>query len=301
MVLLTPSISRDDGDSSKKVTANTQIFRLALLPLVILRYYNGEPLPANALQPKEFVLSSPLCPLFPDLHLRSGPAEPGEGAESRERHMRIEARGEHGSINLTSDSLRWTSSSSSPTASVAATAQATGPASNASGVNPSGYLNTSYPHHFVPSFRVDGHRLEAGGFSDAVRLSAARLFNLAVISAVDGAEKTGDNNVGKEGESRRMGQEWEQRSRLVGSRSEAALLRGDLGSMNASAGFVSVEVTNPTVRYEENLNVENWQNSNTGSLDLSPRPLNTSVSISITSCLAFPRWVPYQSRSFCST
>lgn len=244
------------------------ILRIMLFVLVTsVRYYPGEPLllwlhsreNVRLLTPNNPYLGDipppPLGPL-PDLHLQSGPPIPGEGGGQGERGVHIEASGQHGMIHLNSDSLGWMSSSSSASASASASAttatatatapkQGTGPVPNPSGfTNHSGSLNTSYsPHRFVPSFRVDGNRFEAGGFSDAVRLSAARSFDLAVIRADDGVEKTGDTNVGKEDERRRMRQEREQSSRSSSwSRSEAAQLRGDSESMNASAGLVSVEV-----------------------------------------------------------
>ncbi|CAM9841895.1 unnamed protein product, partial [Pylaiella littoralis] len=176
-----------------------------------------------------------------DLHLRSGPAQPGECEVGKERGVRIEAIGENGTIHLNSDSLGWTLSPPSPSAA-AATAQATAPASHAPGVaDSSGPFNVSHPHRFVPSFRVDRDRLEAGGFSDAVRLSAARSFDLAVIGAGDGVGNNRENIAEGEEERSRMAQEREQLPSFSGSRPGGALLRGDFESMNASAGLLSIE------------------------------------------------------------
>lgn len=231
----------------KWATAIKQIFQSSRLALVILGHYP----PVNAsvytprkmrLSPNHFIVRTTPAGSFPDLHLRSGPAQPGECEVGKERGVRIEARGENGTIYLNSDSLGWTLSPPSPSAA-AATAQATAPASHAPGVaDSSGPFNVSHPHRFVPSFRVDRDRLEAGGFSDAVRLSAARSFDLAVIGAGDGVGNNRENIAEGEEERSRMAQKREQLPSFSGSRPGGALLRGDFESMNASAGFLSIEV-----------------------------------------------------------
>lgn len=159
--------------------------------------------------------------------------------------MRITARGRNGTIGLESPSLVWTSSS-------AGVADSSG---GASGHPPSGSCppdNTSCLGA-SPFFRVDGERLEAVGFSDAIRLSAGRSFDLAVASSTGVGEKGGETGVeeeerepeggtGKQGEEQEKGR----RSRPLASGTTAALLRGDSGSLNASAGVVKVEVNRAT-------------------------------------------------------
>ena len=203
---------------------------------------------------RPYAVTAPVPPLplpFPDLHLSSGAARPGAGGPDVQGAVRVTAGGKHGTIGLDSASLVWTSSSSS-TGAAANSSDATGCSSHSPPPDNSSCLDVAAP--FVT---VDGRRLEAVGFSDAIRLSAGRSFDLAVAGGggvgENGAQESvpGEQSEGEAGE-QEEGREKGRRSRLRGSGSTAALLSGDSGSLNASAGVVTVEVRRePTISKAE--------------------------------------------------
>lgn len=161
--------------------------------------------------------------------------------------MGITARGKHGTIDLDSASLVWTPSSSMVAANNSS--EATGCSTGSVPSPHASCLDAAAP----PFVRVDANRLEAVGFSDGVRLSAGRSFNLAVAGAGVGQERGARNVQGgrPEGETGER-EEDGRRSMLSGSGLTAALLKGDSGSLNASAGVVKVEVSRTTVKTKNN-------------------------------------------------
>lgn len=186
--------------------------------------------------------SCAILPVFTDLNLRSGAPQPGSGEEQGKGAVRITARGKYGTIDLDSPSLVWTSSSTGAAAAANNSSGVTGRSSEPAFVPG----NASHLDGVNPFFRVDGERLAAVGFSDVVRLSAGNSFDLAVAGAGvrDAGAETAVEEERPEGGPEEQGkeQENEPRSWLPGSRPTAALLRGDSGSLTASAGVVKVEV-----------------------------------------------------------
>lgn len=158
------------------------------------------------------------------------------------------ARGNRSTIRLDSPSLVWTSSSTG----VTNTARLAGCSSSGKPSLPED--NSSCLGAAGPFVRVDGERMEAVGFSDVIRLSAASSFDLAVAGG-GGEEESGmDGGQAEEegaGKQQGGGEEDGRRSRMPWSGSGAgptasALLRGDSGSLNATAGVVMVEVQRKT-------------------------------------------------------
>lgn len=156
------------------------------------------------------------------------------------------ASDEYGTIRLGSESLEW----SSRPPSLAASTNSSGTTENTSehfNAHPRDFRNSS------PFFGVDADNMEACGFSEGVKLSAARLFDLAVVGtarATIGADAEERNIVqveGNTGANHEAGkiEGLAQGRGLNGTASglEAALLRGDTESLNASAGVVNVKVT----------------------------------------------------------
>ncbi|CAM9172550.1 unnamed protein product, partial [Ectocarpus sp. 8 AP-2014] len=157
-----------------------------------------------------------------DLHLQSGVARPGGEVLGGDVH--VAARGEHGLIHLRSGSLEWS------------------PASPSLPECPS---SDCHPRGAVASLRVDDGTLEATGFSEAVRLSSARSFEVAIAAAGEEQKEGGKNDgIGHE-QGRGVGEGPRQHgySSETGLETNAALLKGDAGSLNTSAGVVNVEAT----------------------------------------------------------
>ncbi len=177
--------------------------------------------------------------------------------------MRIAPEGGHGEIRLDSASLRW---ESAPPAGGAANSS-TGSANSSCSLPPGGSRQPSCPRAPAagPSVRVDGESLEAVGFSDAVRLGAARSFDLAVTGFdTEGKEGGGDGTeenerVVRQGQGQGQGQQEQAEGRRSRLGSPAALLRGDSGSMNARAGFINVEVGANRSRTEQRVVLKRTQ------------------------------------------
>lgn len=151
--------------------------------------------------------------------------------------MRIAAGGGYGAIRLNSASLLWGSGSPA----VGATSSSARPANSSCSLPPGAAAAAG------PSFRVDGESLEAMGFSGSVRLGAARSFDLAVAGfgtedKERGGDETEEDGRRGQGQGKGQGQEKQAEGRRSKPGSPAALLRGDSGSMNASAGVINVEV-----------------------------------------------------------
>lgn len=137
--------------------------------------------------------------------------------------VHIAARGEHGLIHLRSNSLEWSPTSPSL---------------------PESPCSEGHPRAAVASLRVDDGTLEATGFSEAVRISAAGSFEVAIAAAgEEQKERRGNDGIGHE-QGRGVGEGPQQHRLSSGSglETKAALLKGDAGSLNTSAGVVNVEV-----------------------------------------------------------
>lgn len=137
--------------------------------------------------------------------------------------VHVAARGEHGLIRLRSGSLEWS------------------PASPSLPDCPS---SDCHPRGAVASLRVDDGTLEATGFTEALRLSSARSFEVAIAAASEEQKEGGKNDgIGHE-QGGGVGEGPHQHGFSSGSglETKAALLKGDAGSLNTSAGVVNVEV-----------------------------------------------------------
>ncbi|CAM9172228.1 unnamed protein product [Ectocarpus sp. 4 AP-2014] len=157
-----------------------------------------------------------------DLHLQSGIARPGGEVLGGDVH--VAARGEHGLIFLRSVSLEW--SPASPSLSDCSSSDC-------------------HSRGAVASLRVDDGTLEATGFSEALRLSSARSFEVAITAASEEQKEGGENDgIGHE-QGAGVGEGPHQHGFSSGSglETKAALLKGDAGSLNTSAGVVNVEAT----------------------------------------------------------
>lgn len=171
-------------------------------------------------------------PQFSDLHLRSGKVQRSlPGGKTGEGHIHAARSGQHGTIRLGSDSLEWSTRSPSLSSSNMSTSAAKTSSERLSSCPRCG--STS------PFLRVDADSMEASGFLEGVRLSAARSFDFAVVGG-DGATLSADEEESKKGkaaententgvkreEGESEGLESDHRSSLTASGLQAALLRG---------------------------------------------------------------------------
>lgn len=167
-----------------------------------------------------------ICLLMaPGLHLLSGTEQGSD--------VRIETRGKRGGVYLISDVLHWVSSSNfanSP-ASFAADESSTTrvgsdvPARNRRGGEAAageGARQGTAAEHEEASFRIDEDTLEARGLA-TVKLGASRSFDLNVVGWRGGGAAAEPNG---------------------------GAVRGDLNSVNASAGTVNVQVNTCSWRWD---------------------------------------------------
>lgn len=163
--------------------------------------------------------------LSPGLHLLSG-TEP-------DSNVRIRARGERGGIYLSSDVLHWTASSSFANSSgtfAAGASSANGvrvgvPAHNRRGEGAAvgkGERRGAAGEEYEASFRIDEDTLETRGLT-TVKLGAGRSFDLTVVGWPEGG---------------------------MADEPSGGAVRGDVESLNASAGVVNVQVNTLVCTYE---------------------------------------------------